>query len=241
MTPGGLARRRAAEAARLAFPTTAVPPAASAPSAESQRLAAIPMPARLRALAHDALGYPIPKFAETAGGKPDFRNTRSAFVQACARDRLCWCCGEKLGGQATFMIGPLAALTRMAPDPPLHLQCADYAMRVCPHLAPPVEQDEDLSEDILADEPQEGPARIICLWTVAQNGRDAASGTAPFALPEPISTSWFCNGGPATRAEIKGSFNAALPDLVAETKGDPAAIETLAEQLRRVMACLPHG
>jgi hypothetical protein len=99
----------------------------------------IPIPARLASRPRDARGYPIPAnvLIDEATGKPDFRITDiHKWTRACARKN-CALCGEALGRHMAFIGGPLSFDNRYFTDLPMHRECAEYALQVCPYLAVP--------------------------------------------------------------------------------------------------------
>jgi len=97
-----------------------------------------PIPARLARRPKDARGYPIPAgVLVDEEGKPDFRVTDIRKWVALAESRCCALCGEPLGRHLAFVGGPLAHQNRFFTDLPMHRECAEYALQVCPFLAAP--------------------------------------------------------------------------------------------------------
>ena len=99
---------------------------------------AVPIPGRLARRPRDRRGYPIPAMVLIKeDGTPDFRVTDvEKWVKAC-NERTCALCGEQLGRHLAFVGGPLAYENRLFTDLPMHLECAEYALRVCPYIAVP--------------------------------------------------------------------------------------------------------
>lgn len=109
-----------------------------------ERLEAIEVPRRMRTLAKDARGYPVPFLVMVdKSGTPQFTINDHAKVHDCISKHLCAICGKRfdrnammhremwfVGGSRCFLHERGAFL-----DPPLHLECAEYALRVCPFLA----------------------------------------------------------------------------------------------------------
>jgi hypothetical protein len=58
-------------------------------------------------------------------------------VSACGRRKVCGICGQKLERDAWLIGGPAAAFHEHGAylDPPMHHDCATYALRVCPYIA----------------------------------------------------------------------------------------------------------
>ena len=98
----------------------------------------VPIPGRLARRPRDKRGYPIPAMVLIkADGTPDFRVTDvEKWVKAC-NERTCALCGEQLGRHLAFVGGPRVHENRLFTDLPMHLECAEYALRVCPYIAVP--------------------------------------------------------------------------------------------------------
>jgi hypothetical protein len=96
----------------------------------------IPMPERIKALPVHPNGYPIPFFVHQPKGKlVDLRIASPYAIASCHRDRVCWICGQKLGKFVCFIGGPLSTNNQVYNDGPMHRNCAEYALKVCPYLA----------------------------------------------------------------------------------------------------------
>ena len=101
-------------------------------------LSSIFKPPRIRSLATDPRGYPVPYFAATdSGGHPDFRVVDQDRWQLAVRFRRCGICGDQLGQNVAFVGGPASIESRLFTDLPMHIDCAGYAMQSCPFLAAP--------------------------------------------------------------------------------------------------------
>lgn len=99
----------------------------------------IPVPPRLARRPRDTRGYPIPAnvLVDPATGRPDFRVTDvHRWARACLKKE-CSLCGEPLGRHMAFLGGPLSYENRYFTDLPMHRDCAEYALQVCPYLAVP--------------------------------------------------------------------------------------------------------
>jgi len=100
----------------------------------------IEIPDRMRHLKIDARGYPIPCMVLIdQNGLPHFSiNNEQMRLRVIRRD-LCSICGTKLF-RGRWLVG--GALSAFHPDgafidPPMHSECAHYALQVCPYLAAP--------------------------------------------------------------------------------------------------------
>lgn len=94
------------------------------------------IPDRMARRPKDRRGYPIP-FANwiKADGEPDFRILDQAAVGRCIRYRLCGLCGERMGSHVFFIGGDSCVRFGVFYDPPMHRDCAIFALATCPHLA----------------------------------------------------------------------------------------------------------
>lgn len=100
----------------------------------------VPIPKRMRTLERDARGYPVPFIVlRDRQGVPRFTINDVTKVAACLTKKLCSICGKRLdidmwlvGGSRAFLHDDGVFL-----DPPLHYECAVYALQVCPFLAAP--------------------------------------------------------------------------------------------------------
>lgn len=109
----------------------------------------VPIPQRLASRPRDARGYPIPATVLIDNnGKPDFRITDAQRWMSAYKNRTCALCGEPMGRHLAFIGGPLTHENRYFTDLPLHLECAEYALKVCPFLAVPgFKYSENLAPD----------------------------------------------------------------------------------------------
>ena len=94
------------------------------------------IPFRLARRPRDARGYVIPftQFIKS-DGTPDFRVMDDDNTSKALRRRLCTICGEKMRGDVWFIGGPKCVENGFFYDPPMHRECALYAIQTCPHLA----------------------------------------------------------------------------------------------------------
>lgn len=100
----------------------------------------VPVPLRMRKLPLEARGYPIPKFAFIdSEGKPQFTINDEMKRQVHIRKDRCPICGETLLRFRWFVGGPASGLHPQGVyiDPPMHEECAHYALQACPYLAAP--------------------------------------------------------------------------------------------------------
>ena len=95
------------------------------------------MPARLKRLPMTGRGYPALFFAAVVDGEPDIRRVSAAKFHRCINERLCWLCGESLEQTVAFVLTERAVKESTWTEPPCHIECAEYAMQVCPFITDP--------------------------------------------------------------------------------------------------------
>lgn len=104
------------------------------------RVTEVPIPQSMARLDRDPRGYPIPFMVlRDSTGRPHFTvNDESKRLQ-CMKRSWCSVCGGLLPRNRWFAGGPLSAFHPNGAyfDPPMHLDCLRYSMRVCPYLATP--------------------------------------------------------------------------------------------------------
>lgn len=80
-------------------------------------------------------GYPVPYFAAIVDDAPDPRVTDPRKSRSCAKNRICWVCGQKLLSTCVFIGGPISTANLTYSDGPMHEECSTFALMVCPYLA----------------------------------------------------------------------------------------------------------
>lgn len=118
------------------------------------------IPESLARRPRDSRGYPITWVTYIApDGTPDFRVIDHARVAESMERKLCGLCGEPLTYYIAFIGGPMSVEHRLYSDPPMHVECAEYAMKTCPFLAIPNYQ---YASDESVDKKHEGkPVDLI--------------------------------------------------------------------------------
>jgi len=127
-----------------------------------------PLTKRLAKLPIDERGYPVPFFVAWIDGKPEFRAADANKWRDCVKHGLCWVCGELLGTQKSFVIGPMCTVNRISADPAAHPDCADWSVRGCPFLTKPkmVRREGGLPDDIhTAGVMIERNPGVMAIWT----------------------------------------------------------------------------
>jgi hypothetical protein len=98
----------------------------------------VPIPELMKGNKLDKRGYPIPYIVfRDSKNRPQFTVNDSRFVKRCLFHNRCGICGNKLGEVVYFVGGPGSAFHPNGAyvDPPMHKECATYALQVCPFLA----------------------------------------------------------------------------------------------------------
>lgn len=100
---------------------------------------ATPVPDKMKHLPKDKRGYPIPVTFLMDGDVPHFAINDEFQRQKVIQEDRCALCGKDLYRAKYFVGGPLSALHQDGRyiDPPMHRECATYALKVCPYLAAP--------------------------------------------------------------------------------------------------------
>jgi hypothetical protein len=94
------------------------------------------MPDRLARRPRDERGFPVTYVTLWVDGKPDFRTMDTARQRQAVERRRCGLCGCGLPGAGpyAFIGGDRSIQNLTFSDPAMHVDCAQYAMLVCPYL-----------------------------------------------------------------------------------------------------------
>jgi hypothetical protein len=202
------------------------------------------MTTRIAALPRDERGYRVPWFVHWADGKPDFRIIGMNKVSDAIRFRKCWVCGELMGKNFAFVIGPMCAINRVSAEPPSHVSCAQFSAMACPFLTKPKMK---RNEHDLPQEKGDMPGASIrrnpgcCLvWITDAYGLIRSNGGVLFSVGKPSALEWYCEGRKARREEVQHSIDTGLPILreMAEAEGEEAIL-ALDSEYRKAMQLLP--
>lgn len=210
------------------------------------------MPPKIAALPVDPeRGYPIPFFVDYVDGKPEFRIADGRKWMRCIKERLCWVCGQKLGRNIAFVIGPMCSINRVSADPGMHFACAEWSAQACPFLTKPqlVRRENGLTESY-TDKTDVGMIDrnpgVSLLWVTREfNIIKGAGNKYLFALGRPESVSWWREGRSATRTEIEESMRTELPllekscDMEETPEKKQKALESLRREYKRALELLP--
>lgn len=205
-----------------------------------------PMPERIARLPRDERGYPVPFFVTWFDGVPDFRVASRAAMARAIKEKRCWICGEVLGRNIAFTIGPMCAVNRTSSEPPQHRECAQFAAVACPFLTRPRmrRNEKNMPEHVPAPGVQiDRNPGVALVWVTRSfelvRAHHGVAGTL-FSLGDAIAVEWYREGRPATRAEVAEATESGLPLLrgIAAQEGEEA-VEALGEYLRAAQVLWP--
>lgn len=186
----------------------------------------VPKPEQIAALPRNTAGYPIPFFAALVDGERTLLLADPAAWRACVDDHRCWICGRDRGWPDAFILGPIGIVNRTTQEPPSCVQCAEYAVLVCPFLARPdmVRRKQGLPEHrFTAGIAVERNLGVAAIWIATdwkpfhpRPGRQEML----LELGDPVSVSWWTQGRPATRGEAITGLHTGLQLLVRQCQND---------------------
>lgn len=205
----------------------------------------IDLPPRMKALPSDDAGRPVPWFVAWIDGKPDFRVVEPEKILEAWKLDKCWVCGQRLGKYKAFLIGPMCAINRTSSEPPCHLDCATTSAQICPFLAAPKmhRRERDLPagyQEAAGIMLKRNPGVALVWVTKSYSVFFPSEGGILFTMGPPEHVHYFCEGRPATRAEVLYSIDTGLPILrqVAAQDGAPA-LEALATAHNELLSIIP--
>lgn len=213
------------------------------------RIAAIPLPERMKSLPISDEGFPIPWFvqwlkedksaAPRGEGTYDFR-IMSSPVEAHRR-RLCWICGQSLGTYKVFVVGPMCTVNRVSAEPPSHLECAEYAVKACPFLTQPKMRRNEKDIHPLTQETEGMIKRnpgVTTLWATKSYRLEPVNPGVLFFMGDPEYVSWYREGRRATRREVLDSIESGIPELTVQAEKQ-GMILGLPGMIRRALRLVP--
>ena len=203
------------------------------------------LPSRMQGLPIDERGYVVPWFVDWIDGKPEFRAMDQRKWLDAIQFKKCWVCGQKMGRFMTFVAGPMCGINRTSPEPPSHLECAQWSARNCPFLNNPEQERRVDSKcpmnphNVAGFSITRNPG-VTMLWTtrtynVFNDGRDRPLIT--FGDPESIE--WYACGRIAIRSEVEASIESGLPALIAMAQRQDGAMRFLEAAIERFQKYLP--
>jgi hypothetical protein len=108
----------------------------AAPGSQERTKGVSDIPFRMARRPRDDRGFAVPavQFIDQ-NGKPDFRVLDHRLMGKTLRGRRCGLCGDPIRKNVWFIGGPKCVDNGFFYDPPMHKECATYALQTCPHLA----------------------------------------------------------------------------------------------------------
>jgi hypothetical protein len=201
----------------------------------------IPIPLRMARRPINRRGFPVPWFVteKDASGDWDFVNLHPLRVVEAVRRNVCFLCGDQLGKYMAFVIGPMCSINRVSSEPPVHKECAEYAVRACPFLVNPNTRRnakaaaDPTGKNVPGIMIQHNPG-VNLIWITTRYTIEHSL----FFLGEPVSVAFFKQGRTATRAEIDAAIDKGLPYLRKAAAAENA-LPDLEIQIARAMPLLP--
>ena len=131
--------------------------------------------------------------------------------------RRCLVCGDPLGEELAFPVGPMCVVNRVSAEPPSHPECVRWSQQVCPFLARPsmTRPDEGFPEG--TQHPggvmiRRNPGVSISYVTRSYEGMSVPGGVL-FNMGEALRIECYREGRPATQDEVVTSLAEGLPTL----------------------------
>lgn len=94
----------------------------------------VPIPKNMESLERTDRGYLKPWFVKG----DDFRVVDTRKAAFAVTKKACWICGKPFTESRYAMVcSPVSAMFRVFKEPPCHIECAEYAIQVCPFLLYP--------------------------------------------------------------------------------------------------------
>lgn len=114
---------------------------------------AVEIPPKMQHLERDKRGYPVPHIIlKSKNGEPNFIVNNDVEVMRCLAEQRCHVCGLKLGEDMWMIGGPKSAFHPRGAfnDGPVHKECGEYSLQVCPYLAVSNYRGKQTMDDIAA-------------------------------------------------------------------------------------------
>lgn len=190
----------------------------------NKAIADIPLPDRLKGRPISAKGFPVPWFVtlKDMNGEWDFRILDPNRAVEAHRKSLCGICGQRLGVHKVFAIGPMCCVNRVSAEGPVHLECAQYAVKACPFMARPNARRNRVGIEGIPEVEFATPGYMIernpgvtALWTTKKykiSQPDKTKGIL-FHIGDPEDVEWWASGRRASYDEVMTSVNTGLPFL----------------------------
>lgn len=105
----------------------------------------VPIPKCMRSLPVTSKGYLKPWFVKA----DDFRVVDGKKAWLAIQRKACWICGNPFKeNRFALVASPVSAIALVTREPPCHVECAEYAMQVCPFILYPKSRRRTANLDI---------------------------------------------------------------------------------------------
>lgn len=209
------------------------------------------MPSRIFKLPKDERGYPIPWFVRQLDDSIDFRVADGQKLIRAIKEKRCWVCGEPLGVNITFVVGPMCGINRTSGEPPSHQDCARWSALNCPFMNQPSMVRRECPHINNAKLVENAPGIAITRnpgVTLLWNTREYQTFPDPkgkilIHMGEPQSVEWYASGKPATRAQVLESIETGLillEKVASQQEGGLAALEKYKERFMKYLPPEPE-
>jgi hypothetical protein len=193
-----------------------------------------PLTERLAKLPIDERGYPVPAFVqwieivdgkpeprEPGIGYPEFRMVDPEHLVNCVTESMCWVCGEPLGVNRAYVVGPMCTINRNSAEPPSHVDCAEWSVKGCPFLSKPQMKRREDEMTMSAVENVAGVLLphnpgVTAIWQVkgpVKPWHDGKGGML-FDIGNPEKVTWWKEGRTATVEEVSDAINKGIERLL---------------------------
>lgn len=211
----------------------------------------VPMHDRIKALPRDHRGFPVPWFVDYVDGKPYFPALDARKLRVAVKQSRCWICGQMMTGWKIFVVGPMCVANRISAEPPCHLDCAQYAVRVCPFMVNPkmrrVPETKHPEGYQISEMHNPRNPGVMALYH-ARTFTTLMIDVPVCQMGPPIGgVSWWTEGRRATRAEVEPAVETGLAFLAAQAAKEcggtvtPEAQRDLDLQRQRACDTLPSA
>ena len=202
------------------------------------------MPRRIATLPLTENGFPVLYFADEVDGKPDLRVMDGRKLVKCIKEKRCWLCGQSLGRNMAFVVGPMCCVTRTSSEPPSHYECAEYSVKACPFLTRPKARRREIGveEASMAGIGLKRNPGVSAIWITRSYKTFRASGGAGvlITMGDPEGVEWWAEARQATYSEVCESIEGGAPELMklAHTDKVAGATRDLAERFAGILPLL---
>ncbi|GBR23436.1 hypothetical protein [Komagataeibacter nataicola] len=179
---------------------------------DSNVIRGVKIPTRCLGLPRLSNGMPIPKFASWKNGVADLTTMNAEYARHAMQFKTCWICGQKLGRHCAFVGGPKSAHAGVYSDFPMHRECAEFAVQVCPFIVygsnyrkNPTLNTDDMARMVDNDNPV-----IFCVSVASRYRYEPSAGVFVIHPDEQL---WFLHGKPATPEQIADAKNKAQAEI----------------------------